>query len=73
MLLVSVGQALLGLVMVFVFSLGLAYAILLIGLLLIAGKQKLNIEQKFGSLAEVYGPLAAGTFILAIGVRLVFS
>ncbi|MBI2865323.1 MAG: PKD domain-containing protein [Chloroflexi bacterium] len=73
MVLVSAGQVLLGLIVVLVFSFGLASAILIIGLILIAGKDKLNLEQKLGSVAEIYGPLAAGLFILVLGARLALS
>lgn len=69
---VQIGKVALGLVLIFVFSLGLASAITLLGLLLIFGKDKLNIEERLGGKVEIYFPLISGLFILVVaGIYLI--
>lgn len=68
LLFVSLQQTAIGLVAVFIFSLGLALAIVLLGLALLYGKDKLNIEERFGESAEIYFPFFSGLLILIISV-----
>ncbi len=57
-----------GLVLIFFFSLGLAASIISIGLLLIYGKNKLNVEERFGNLATIYAPMFSGAVILSLAI-----
>lgn len=65
---VNIGKIGIGLVMIFFFSLGLASAIILIGLFLIYGKNKLNLEEKFGNVAQFYAPMISGVIIIVIAL-----
>lgn len=70
---VGAGKILLGIFLVFIFSLGLASTVTLLGYVLIHGKDKLKLEERFGSVAEVYGPLISGGLILIIAIRLLLK
>lgn len=70
---VSAGKILSGIFLVVIFSLGLASTITLLGYLLIHGKDKLKLEERFGKTAEVYGPLVSGTLIFIIALRLMLK
>lgn len=67
---VTLHQILFGLFVIFIFSLGLASSIILLGLLFVVGKNKLVISEKIGNLAEIYAPIIAGIFILLLALRL---
>jgi ABC-type nickel/cobalt efflux system permease component RcnA len=67
---VSAGKILFGIFMVFIFSLGLAAAIILIGLALVAGKNRFNLEDRFGNFAEVYAPIISGAIIFLIALKI---
>ncbi len=70
LLLVSAGKVLLGIVFVLVFSVGLAGAIVLLGLLLVIGKRSFDLEGKLGRAAETYAPLISGVLLAIISLRL---
>lgn len=70
---VSAGKILIGIFLVVVFSLGLASTITLLGFLLIHGKDKLKLEERFGKTAEIYGPIVSGSLILVIALRLLLK
>jgi ABC-type nickel/cobalt efflux system permease component RcnA len=70
---VNIGKVGIGLLLIFFFSLGLAAAIIAIGLLLIYGRDKLNIEKKFGPLAQFYAPMISGVVILVIATIYLFK
>lgn len=70
LLLVSAGKVMLGLVFVLVFSAGLACTIMLLGLLLVLGKQAFNWEGKIGRTAETYAPIISGILLGGIALYL---
>lgn len=67
-LFIGLGQTALGLYFVFIFSLGLALTIILIGLSLVYGKKKLNLESRFGNMANTYFPVFSGIVILIVAI-----
>lgn len=70
---VGAGKILAGIFLVFIFSLGLASTITLLGYIVIHGKDKLKLEERFGKTAEVYGPIVSGSLILVIALRLILK
>lgn len=64
----SLGRVDIGIIFVFIFSLGLASAIVLLGLSLLYGKDKLKLEEKIGHKAEYILPIASGIIILFFGI-----
>jgi ABC-type nickel/cobalt efflux system permease component RcnA len=66
----SINQICFGLLIVFVFSLGLAGSIIIIGLLVVFGKHMLNLEKRIGRFAEIYSPIIAGLFILFLSITI---
>jgi ABC-type nickel/cobalt efflux system permease component RcnA len=72
-LFISLGQTALGLIFVFVFSIGLAAAIILLGLSLLYGKNKLGLEEKIGAKAEYLLPFISGVIISLIGIFYILS
>jgi ABC-type nickel/cobalt efflux system permease component RcnA len=70
---VSSGRVGFGLLLVFVFSLGLALTIILMGLAMVLGKNAFDLEKRFGVLAEIYAPMVSGIFILVIALKLLLS
>ncbi|MCA9392472.1 PKD domain-containing protein [candidate division WWE3 bacterium] len=72
MLAVGSGQTLLGIFFVFIFSIGLASTITLIGLIAIMGKNRFDLEKRFGKVAEIYAPIISGVVIFLIALKLLF-
>ena len=70
LLAMSIKEIAFGLVIVFIFSLGLAGSILIIGLLVVFGRNLLNLEKRIGGFAEIYGPIIAGLFILFLSITI---
>ncbi len=70
LLLVSAGKDLLGVIFVLVFSTGLAITMVILGLLLVIGKNSINMDGKLGSVAEAYAPMISGILLLAIALHL---
>lgn len=70
---VDINQILYGLLVVFIFSLGLATSIIVLGVVLVFGKNKLHLERRIGGFAEIYGPMIAGLFILIIAISLLMK
>lgn len=70
---VNIGKVGIGLVLIFFFSLGLAIAIILMGLLLIFGRDKLHLEQRFGPLAQYYAPIFSAFVIFIIASIYLFK
>lgn len=66
----SINQIGFGLLVIFVFSLGLSGCIVLLGILVVLGKNTLNLEKRFGSTADIYGPVIAGAFILLLSINI---
>lgn len=64
----SLGRVDLGLIMVFIFSLGLAGAIILLGATLLYGKDKLKLEERIGARAEYILPIISGLIVAGFGV-----
>lgn len=64
----SLGRVDLGLILVFIFSLGLAGAIILLGATLLYGKDKLKLEERIGARAEYLLPILSGLFVAGFGV-----
>ena len=64
----AIGRVDLGIILVFIFSLGLAAAIILLGVSLLYGKDLLKLEEKIGPKAEFIMPMLSGTFIALFGV-----
>src|SRR3989338_1580847 len=73
LLCISLGRVAYGIFLTFIFSLGLATVIVLLGFVLITGKEKFNFEKRFGKFAYIGGPLFSGTVILLIGLRLLLK
>lgn len=73
LLCISLGRVAYGIFLTFIFSLGLATVIVLLGLLLITGKEKFNFEKRFGKFAYIGGPIFSGIVILLIGLRLLLK
>jgi nickel/cobalt transporter (NicO) family protein len=69
---VNLGMIGFGLVLIFAFSLGLAVAIVAIGMMLLQGKKKLKLEEKFGHKAEMLSPLLTGLFICIYALTFIF-
>jgi ABC-type nickel/cobalt efflux system permease component RcnA len=70
LLLVSAGKDLLGVIFVLVFSAGLAMTMVILGLLLVIGKNSLNLDGKLGMVVEAYAPMISGILLLAIALHL---
>ncbi len=70
LLLVSAGKDLLGVIFVLIFSGGLASTMVILGLLLVIGKNSINLDGKLGRAAEVYAPMISGILLLAIALHL---
>ena len=70
LLLVSAGRDLLGVIFVLVFSGGLASTMVILGLLLVIGKNSINLDGKLGRAAEAYAPMISGILLLAIALHL---
>ncbi len=70
LLAISIHQVVFGLLIVFIFSLGLAGCIIFLGFLLVIGAHKLRFEERLSTLAQVYAPLIAGLFILLLAIGL---
>ncbi len=66
----SINQIGFGLFIIFIFSLGLSGCIILLGILVVLGKNTLNLEKRFGNAADIYGPLIAGAFILFLSINI---
>ncbi len=64
----SIGRVDLGLILVFVFSLGLSAAIILLGISLLYGKEKLKLEDKIGPRAEYILPFTSGAIVALFGI-----
>jgi len=69
----SIGRVDIGIFLVFIFSLGLAGAIILLGLSLLYGKNKLKLEDKIGEKAEFILPFVTGSIIFLFGIFYIFS
>lgn len=69
---VTLGKVGFGLILIFAFSLGLAAAIVIIGLLLVQGKNKMKLEERFGAKAEIFSPLLTGIFVLVYAIKFIF-
>jgi ABC-type nickel/cobalt efflux system permease component RcnA len=69
----TLGRADLGIILVFIFSLGLATAIISLGLSLLYGKDKFRIEEKIGPKAEYILPFFTGGIILLFGIFYIFT
>ncbi len=69
----SLGRIDLGLITVFTFSLGLASSIILLGSLILKGKTKIRVDEKFGKQAEFLSPIISGFIILIFGMFYVLS
>ncbi len=70
LLAVSINQIGFGLFIIFIFSLGLSGCIILLGTLVVLGKNTLQLEKRFGNTADIYGPLLAGIFILFLSINI---
>ncbi len=70
LLLVSTGKDLLGVIFVLVFSVGLATTMVILGLLLVIGKNSINLDGKMGRVAEAYAPMISGILLLAVALHL---
>jgi ABC-type nickel/cobalt efflux system permease component RcnA len=73
LLLTTAGRVLLGIVFVFVFSIGLAVTIVALGLLVVLGKKTFALEDKLGHVAETYVPMASGIILLIIALSLLLK
>ncbi len=69
---VHLGKVGWGLILTFIFSLGLAGAIVLIGLLFVYGQNKFDFEKRFGNVAEIYSPLFTGLLIAVYALKFIF-
>jgi ABC-type nickel/cobalt efflux system permease component RcnA len=68
---VGVGEVGFGMLLVFSFSIGLAAAIFGLGLLLLAGKAKLESYDRIGTFVAIYAPLFSGGLILILAIALI--
>lgn len=69
----SLGKVDLGLILVFIFSLGLATTTILIGLFLLYGKDKFKLEEKIGPKVEFILPMISGSVISLFGIFYIFT
>lgn len=65
----SAGQLVLGLILVSFFSLGLGLTIVGLGLLFVFGKKITLKNERLGVIAETYGPMVTGSFLLIISIH----
>lgn len=73
LLAVGLGYVGFGLLLVFSFSLGLAAAIIIIGLLLLSGRDRIKKDGKLAIFADVYAPMVSGVIILLVALVLLFK
>jgi ABC-type nickel/cobalt efflux system permease component RcnA len=69
---VSIGRSGLGILFVLFFSIGMACAIISIGVILVIGKEKTHFEERFKKIAAVYAPIGAALFMIAVSFSLLF-
>lgn len=67
---ITIKQIAFGLFIVFIFSLGLASCIIALGLLVVLGKNTFRLEEKLGTVADIYAPLFSGIIIFLIACKL---
>jgi ABC-type nickel/cobalt efflux system permease component RcnA len=70
LLLVSAGKDMLGVIFVLIFSGGLASTMVILGLVLVIGKNSINLDGKLGRVAETYAPMISGVLLLVIALHL---
>jgi len=54
------------------FSIGMACAIISIGVILVIGKEKTHFEERFKKIAAVYAPIGAALFMIVVSCSLLF-
>lgn len=69
----SLGRVDLGLIIILMFSLGLASSIILLGFLILHGKTKIRIDEKLGQKTEFLLPIISGLIISIFGIFYILS